>query len=87
MKKESLDNQAPYSLFQGKDGKWGVKDKNGTVVYPATYIREAREDGDYTFFDGVSEVCCFSSEDGFSLLSWIDPDYLELLSDDSEESD
>ena len=81
------DNQAPYSLFQGEDGKWGVKDKNGAIVYPATYIRQTREDGDDTFFDGVSEVCCFSPEDGFSILAWMDPDFLDWLSEDENDNE
>ena len=81
------DERAPYSLFQGENGKWGVKDKNGVIVDEARYIRQYREDGNDTFFDGISEVNCFSPEEGFTFLAWMDPDFLELLSQDDEDDE
>lgn len=83
------DERAPYSLFQGEDGKWGVKDNNGAIVYEATYIRRTEEDGEDTFYDGSSQVCVFSTEDGFFPIAFWDPDFLEWLSegDDDEDND
>lgn len=73
------DERSPYSLFQGPDGRWGVKDCFGEIVYDATYIRQTREDGDDTFSDGLSEVCCFDPAYGFSILAFCDPDFIEWL--------
>lgn len=83
------DELAPYSLFQGEDDKWGVKDKNGTIVYDATFIRRTEDNGEDTFYDGFSQVCVFSAEDGFFPVAFWDPDFLEWLSegDDDEDND
>ena len=93
------DERAPYSLFQGEDGKWGVKDNNGAIVYEATYIRRTEEDGEDTIVQcefsviqresGFISGLVFSTEDGFFPIAFWDPDFLEWLSegDDDEDND
>lgn len=73
------DDKAPYSLFQASDGKWGVKDKDGNITDKAIYIRQLRDDGDDTFFDGLSEVCGFSPEEGFYPIAYWDPDFFDTI--------
>lgn len=62
-------NKGPYTLFQGSDGKWGSKDKDGNVQMEAFL---ARSDKDPNKFYDLESVCEFDAESGMSLVAWCD---------------
>lgn len=59
---------APFSLYQDKNDKWGLVDRNG-VMLPAIFTRI----DDY-FYSNTHEAVSFDPENGFELVSWFDPD-------------
>lgn len=62
-------NNGPYTLFQGSDGKWGSKDKDGNVQMEAFLMRSDKDPN--TFYD-LETVCEFDTESGMSLVAWRD---------------
>lgn len=64
---------APFTLFQGEDGRWGTKDAKGRVYDKPVYYRVEKDDGSIVFNNGVDEACEFDPNEGMSLICSCEP--------------
>lgn len=62
------DSPGPFSLYQDKNDKWGLVDKNG-IMLPAMFT----SNNNY-FYRKANEAVYFDAETGFELVAWFDPD-------------
>ena len=67
---------APFTLFQGEDGRWGTKDAKGKVYDKPVYYRVEKE-GEVIFNNGIDEACSFDPREGMSLICYCEPWWVE----------